>query len=377
MKFVEQNGVVLGLAPSKEQALLEMIELAGRTCYKSEHKITEESYKLFFKKMLVSGHHSVLEHGNICFMIDVNEKSGMAINLSNIINTMNIYNKGSFVRVYSDNKRSHIISANVRTWVELIAIHLLSMTDSQSNEFLVCFAGFKKHYPFITDLTMNMIYDTKEDADRVMGIMTMLIKQRHLDDDTECTVRIIPEEEQLELFKSSKGRLDLPIIITRSTINRGISHEAVRNRALSVSQESTRYVNYRSREDIGIRYIPLNDFLNPDITDECKKDRLSAVERLFSDIEQLYNRLTDDTDGKVQIAKPQIARNILPNALATEIVLSGRISVGPTVGKMDLGSGWSHFFKQRCSPGAHPEMVVIAKQLKEKFIEQFDLGDFI
>jgi len=51
---------------------LKAIELAGRTCYKSEGKITETSYKGFIKKLISMGHESVLEHEKVTirFVID-------------------------------------------------------------------------------------------------------------------------------------------------------------------------------------------------------------------------------------------------------------------------------------------------------------------
>lgn len=45
--------------------ILQNIELAGRTCYKSEHLITEDSAGAFIGKIIRSGHHSVIEHMNI------------------------------------------------------------------------------------------------------------------------------------------------------------------------------------------------------------------------------------------------------------------------------------------------------------------------
>ncbi len=45
--------------------VLKKIERAGRTCYKSEAKITEDSCKEFTKKIIASGHHSVLEHEKV------------------------------------------------------------------------------------------------------------------------------------------------------------------------------------------------------------------------------------------------------------------------------------------------------------------------
>lgn len=43
-------------------AILQKIERAGRVCYKSEDKITEDTHKNFIKMVIKNGHHSVLEH---------------------------------------------------------------------------------------------------------------------------------------------------------------------------------------------------------------------------------------------------------------------------------------------------------------------------
>lgn len=45
--------------------IYKMIELAGRTCYRSEDKITEDSAKGFVDRMIKSGHGAMLEHGTI------------------------------------------------------------------------------------------------------------------------------------------------------------------------------------------------------------------------------------------------------------------------------------------------------------------------
>ena len=45
--------------------VLKNIEYAGRTCYKSENKITEDSAKIFVKMLLNRGHESPLEHSAI------------------------------------------------------------------------------------------------------------------------------------------------------------------------------------------------------------------------------------------------------------------------------------------------------------------------
>lgn len=47
------------------------IEIAGRTCYKSEDKITEDSAKEFIDRLVKSGHGAMLEHGTVYLKVDV------------------------------------------------------------------------------------------------------------------------------------------------------------------------------------------------------------------------------------------------------------------------------------------------------------------
>lgn len=51
------------------EQLLRNIEKAGRTCYKSEEKITKESYRPFIEKIMKSGHHSMFEHEKVTVRI--------------------------------------------------------------------------------------------------------------------------------------------------------------------------------------------------------------------------------------------------------------------------------------------------------------------
>jgi thymidylate synthase (FAD) len=55
--------------PVDGEAILAKIERAGRTCYKSEDKITSESARKFVAGCIKSGHHSVIEHHNISVRI--------------------------------------------------------------------------------------------------------------------------------------------------------------------------------------------------------------------------------------------------------------------------------------------------------------------
>ena len=60
MKLIETEAVYI-----PQEDLYKQIELAGRTCYKSEDKITEDSAKAFVDRMIASGHTAMLEHGTV------------------------------------------------------------------------------------------------------------------------------------------------------------------------------------------------------------------------------------------------------------------------------------------------------------------------
>ena len=47
------------------EGIYKQIEMAGRTCYRSEDKITENSAKEFVDRMIKSGHCAMLEHGTV------------------------------------------------------------------------------------------------------------------------------------------------------------------------------------------------------------------------------------------------------------------------------------------------------------------------
>ena len=62
MRIVDPTYEIVSM-PDPDQALA-VIEQAGRTCYKSEDKITEGSAGEFIQRIVRSGHESVIEHGS-------------------------------------------------------------------------------------------------------------------------------------------------------------------------------------------------------------------------------------------------------------------------------------------------------------------------
>lgn len=72
MKLIKQSFEILDQQCGLE-GIYKQIELAGRTCYKSEDKITEDSAKEFVDRMIKSGHGAMLEHGTVYLAIPISE----------------------------------------------------------------------------------------------------------------------------------------------------------------------------------------------------------------------------------------------------------------------------------------------------------------
>lgn len=76
MKFIRESVDLLysgnRLTENSEKEIGQFLESCGRVCYKSEKKITSDSYKKFLDMIITSGHHSILEHVNISAKIITN-----------------------------------------------------------------------------------------------------------------------------------------------------------------------------------------------------------------------------------------------------------------------------------------------------------------
>lgn len=141
-------------------------------------------------------------------------------------------------------------------------------------------------------------------------------------------------------------------ISVRVICDRGVSHEIVRHRIASYSQESTRYCNY-SNDKFGNELT----FIKPCFWNENYEK--------YIEWKVLMNRISDSYFKLLEYgATPEQARSILPNSLKTELVMT-----------MNLRE-WRHFLRLRCSNKAHPQMRQIAnmilKQFKEKIQVAFD-----
>lgn len=125
-------------------------------------------------------------------------------------------------------------------------------------------------------------------------------------------------------------------------VDRGVSHEMVRHRIASYSQESTRYCNY-SKDDFQSEITVIEPHF-------LVKDSLGWVEwkLAMEAAENAYFNMLNIGHS------PQEARAVLPNSLKTELIMTANLRE------------WRHFLKLRTSPAAHPQMREVAKLLLEE-----------
>lgn len=284
MKLIESSVQII-----EEKDPYKMIELAGRTCYKSEDKITENSAKEFVDRMIKLGHGAMLEHGTIYLKIDKTEDG-------------------------------HLPPAR------------LYWSDGNHKKY----TRVRKHG--------NSIYVTTN--------LRVIVENNRLDD----------LQYQVEPTEHHEKRITAKFIC-----DRGVSHEFVRHGVFSFAQESTRYCDY-SKDKFGndITYIipswldlPEGKYSNWD-NDWCD---VSELKLLYPEVDNL----SDPANCFLQSIKnaeyyyfmlinrgwkPQQARQVLPNATKTELVMTG------------FESDWEHFFELRCSGAAHPDAKKLADELK-------------
>jgi thymidylate synthase (FAD) len=159
-------------------------------------------------------------------------------------------------------------------------------------------------------------------------------------------------------------------------VDRGITHEIVRHRIASYTQESTRFVNYVKKmppsfiypkPDVKCEYC-LNgnppDIYRPPVGSlgwyHHPNSKDAATRSMECPYDQLWLNVIDEVE-KTYMAlisqgwRPQEARSVFPNALASKIIVT-----------MNLRT-WRHFFLMRTSKEAHPQMRQVTIPLLAEF----------
>jgi thymidylate synthase (FAD) len=157
--------------------------------------------------------------------------------------------------------------------------------------------------------------------------------------------KLLYEKKHDSVFEHEK-------ITVKFICDRGVSHEIVRHRIASYSQESTRYCNYA------------NDKFGNEITviEPCFWHNMQSDGDKYTAWLQAMKNAEDSYFALINMgALPQEARSVLPNSLKTEIVCTFNIRE------------WRHFFRLRTAISAHPQMREITIPLYNEFKKQIPI----
>ena len=150
------------------------------------------------------------------------------------------------------------------------------------------------------------------------------------DDSADKFVKMISQRNHVSVIEHASATF-------RIVTDRGITHEIVRHRLASYSQESTRYCNYGKDKFGGEISVCI-----PGRDEPMTEDQYLLWDNAIRVAENTYFSLLKTG------MKPQIARSVLPTCLKTEIVMTCNFRE------------WLHFIKLRTAPAAHPDIRPLA-----------------
>lgn len=160
---------------------------------------------------------------------------------------------------------------------------------------------------------------------------------------------------QMILKRGHESALEHASATVRFICDRGVSHEIVRHRIASFSQESTRYCDYEGGH-VAFVIPPWCESLLPGISHICTDDAALDTMLDLDDPTTFWLLAMQQAETSYKRLRslgwrPEQARSVLPNSLKTEIVMTANFRE------------WRHFFKLRTAPAAHPQMREVATPL--------------
>lgn len=292
MRLIKPKVEIINQEPGVE-GLFKHMELCARTCYKSEDKITEDSARKFIDNVIVArGHTAMLEHGTVYLKIPYG-----------IMYDTGYFSNEAIATKYIDNPYSIV-------------------QNSQIYDYWCVTSNYR-----------------------------VLLQNGWLDD-----LQYLCEPTEYHVRR----------ITVRFICDMGVAREFCRHRVFSFAQESTRYCNY-AKDKFGNELT----FIQPCwITDESLSHWRTVMNsetewfrpnNAFPGINMFLHSLEEAEDIYLALIneegwKPQQARNVLPLALKTELIMTG------------TDEQWAGFFNLRCARDAHPQARELAIELRDRMI---------
>lgn len=316
--------------PSGLEGVYKQIERAGRICYKSEDKITEDSAKSFVDRMIKSGHGAMLEHGTVYLKV------------------FNVIENSELIDKYKSNKYSV-----VKEGTEVYNCHGDILYGSckciTTNYRVLVENGWLDDLKYICKptefhekrITVHFVCDR--------GVSHEFVRHRVMSFAQEST-------RYCNYSKDKFGNELTFIIPCWLDIPEGVAHfhDGINYRVgATMENPFGESVNFKAWVNKKSNYVEVHDYIQ-------------ALDRA----EKAYFRLMDKWENRVADRRyitgfrgnpwtPQQARAVLPNSLKTELVVTG------------FTSDWNHFFdlRARGATGApHPQAKELAEPLMKEFI---------
>ena len=314
MKLIKPSFTIIEQGSGIE-GVYRQIEMAGRTCYKSEDKITETSAKEFVDRMIKSGHGAMLEHGTIYLYIPYDSKQE---GNSYVWDDQTDRHYDPYVLKYQNNAHTEVcydedfnayITTNLRVLVEngwMDDLKYLSIpTEYHARRITVKFV-----------------------CDR--GVTHEFVRHRVFSFAQESTRYCNYSKDKF----GSEITCILPPWIDANDPNLNTGHGYCEDEWGNLLTEYYYKVTDKGIDD-GIILNPVRTYL-------------VALEHS----EKLYFSLL--TSGW----KAQEARAVLPTAVKAELVMTGFVD------------DWKHFFHLRTAAGAHPQARELAQPLQDEFVRR-------
>lgn len=324
---------------------LRKIELAARTCYKSEGAIKEDSAEKLVRKLIESGHEAMLEHSQLSVRFTVDR---------GISHEIVRHREASFAQ---ESTRYCVAGSTLLTTdskiLEKIDVETLYENPEMAEDFM--FLQCDSHNAY------------KEKYGRIKSVHKVEEPKHCVQIFTEsCSLTCTADHEiMLDTGAYKKAGMLAPgdwVIV--SCENGQTTEEEVR-RIRNISEKLTVY-------DIEMGGDIHNFIADGIVVHNCNysKDKFDNEIRAI-----VPSMLEDDTDREIVKSSyrtsetvykalikrgvtPQIARCVLPTGLKTEIVVTCNYRE------------WRHIFKLRCAPDAHPQirevMIPLLEELKQR-----------
>lgn len=142
-------------------------------------------------------------------------------------------------------------------------------------------------------------------------------------------------------------------------VDRGLTHEIVRHRHFSYTQESTRFVRYGGKQVPELEFVLPHEFgrcqMDPKEYTRSYKYAASDFSWACAEAEKSYYMMLENG------IRPQEARSVLPNALASTLAMTGNLRA------------WRWFFLARTTQETHPDLRAVTTPLLETFKQRIPI----